>query len=78
VILTVAALTGVLTLTLKLLLAVIRLLEIVANPGSRHVILIIGIYLKIFIIYRPLHRRFSGWRFIGVMAMRFFNPDVYN
>jgi hypothetical protein len=38
------------TLTLKLLLAVIRLLEIVANPGSRHVILIIGIYLKIFII----------------------------
>jgi hypothetical protein len=37
-------------LTLKLLLAVIRLLEIVANPGSRHVILIIGIYLKIFII----------------------------
>jgi hypothetical protein len=26
--------------------------------------------------YRPLHRRFSGWWFIGMMAMRFFSPDV--
>jgi hypothetical protein len=26
------------------------LLEIIAKPGSRHVILIIGVYLKIFII----------------------------
>jgi hypothetical protein len=50
VILTVAALTGDLAVTLKLLLAVIRLLEIIAKPGSRHVILIIGVYLKIFII----------------------------
>ena len=51
-ILTVSALTGGLTLTIKLLLAVIRLLEIIANPGSRHVSLIIGIYLKIFIRLR--------------------------
>jgi len=26
--------------------------------------------------HRFLHRRFSGWWFIGMMAMRFFSPDI--
>jgi hypothetical protein len=53
-ILAISALAGDLTLTIKLLLAAIRLLEIIAKPGSRYVILIIGIYLKIFINKKPI------------------------